>query len=167
MPLFRPEAVICHGGYDARRYSAGREAWLEHSAGIWRWFSEQVRESGSVLRLENVYEKGPGEMRRLLDLLKGTPTGFCLDTGHLTAFGQASLTDWLEVLGPRIAHIHLHDNHGERDEHLAPGRGRIDFVLLFQWLKTHLAVPPRITLEPHREQDLEPAIRFLEQTWPW
>ena len=35
-----------------------------------------------------------------------------------------------ELLRPRIAELHLHDNHGLKDEHLWPGSGSIDWTNL-------------------------------------
>ena len=32
---------------------------------------------------------------------------------------------WIRRLGKRIGYVHLHDNNGERDEHLAFGEGTI------------------------------------------
>ncbi|MFZ0611664.1 MAG: sugar phosphate isomerase/epimerase, partial [Desulfobacterales bacterium] len=93
--------------------------------------------------------------------------GFCLDTGHQAAFGQASLVKWLDALGPHIGQVHLHDNHGLRDEHLALGRGKIDFPYLFRRLKTLCDTPPVITLEPHTEEALDPSLDYLAALWPW
>jgi sugar phosphate isomerase/epimerase len=42
--------------------------------------------------------------------------------GHVRTCG--TLTDFLEH--PALAHVHLHDNSGNRDEHLALGRGSIN-----------------------------------------
>jgi sugar phosphate isomerase/epimerase len=50
--------------------------------------------------------------------------GVCLDIGHahLTAPEKnIGVDEAFEVLKPRIAQLHLHDNHGTKDEHLWPG----------------------------------------------
>lgn len=52
----------------------------------------------------------------------------CLDTGHGALNGNTA--DLMRVLGDRIVHLHVHDNHGQRDEHLPVGRGTIDFSVL-------------------------------------
>jgi sugar phosphate isomerase/epimerase len=70
-------------------------------------------------------------------------------------------------LGNEVRQVHLHDNDGSRDSHLAPGRGIVDFSLLFAFLKARKSPPPIITLEPHREEDLEPCLAYLEAVWPW
>ena len=167
--VFRPRTVVCHTGYDWKRYGHEPEAWLERSVPLWSWFGRRVQEAGAVMMLENVYERAPGEMTGLFQALDdaGVHSGFCLDTGHQQAFGRAGLMDWLDALGPRLGQLHLHDNDGSFDHHLAPGRGTVDFSGLFQRLKALSGPPPVVTLEPHREEDLAPALAYLDPLWPW
>ena len=117
--------------------------------------------------LENVYEKGPGDIRVVLKRLKVQSVGFCLDTGHQSAFSRDPMTTWLDSLSPFLGQMHLHDNHGKRDEHIALGQGGIDFGALFRLLKAMKTTPPVITLEPHQEDFLEPSLEYLEKIWPW
>ena len=165
--VFKPRSVVCHAGYDWRRYGSFREEWLESSLDIWAWLAEGLLGQGARLMLENVYEDGPKEMRPILDRLKDQRVGFCLDAGHLFAFGNADLHLWLAELDTYIGQLHLHDNHGSGDDHLPLGKGRIDFKLLFAHLKSKGLPRPIITLEPHREADLWPSLEYLSQIWPW
>jgi sugar phosphate isomerase/epimerase len=64
---------------------------------------------------------------------------------------------------PWLGQLHLHDNNGDHDQHLAPGRGMVDFSGLFQYLRLH-NLHPLITLEPHSEEDLWQALDYLEET---
>jgi len=61
----------------------------------------------------------------LKDLLDGTDMKVCFDIGHAHTTGQ--IDPMIELLGDRIANIHIHDNHGQKDEHLTIGEGDIDF----------------------------------------
>ena len=63
-------------------------------------------------------------------------------------------------MSPWLAHLHLHDNNGRRDEHLGIGRGKFDFQGLFKFLTKH-DLQPLITLEPHSEDDLWVSLRAL------
>lgn len=168
IPFFRPRTLVCHAGYDGRRYGGElRQVWLNNSLETWRRVADRIRGHGAMLVLENVYERGPEEMIDLFDALEGTGTRFCLDTGHLSAFGEAPADRWIEALGSRIGQLHLHDNGGEEDEHLALGDGVLDFPSILGQLARQLPSPPVVTLEPHREADLEPCLRLLEDIWPW
>ena len=53
------------------------------------------------------------------------------------------------------------------DEHLALGRGIVDFASLFSSLRRLGGVPPVVTLEPHTEADLWPSLAYLAHIWPW
>ena len=167
VPLFEPKTVVLHAGYDWKRYGYVRDAWLENSLKTWRWLAERLRALGSCLMLENVYESGPEEIRTLFEQLTGQDVGLCLDTGHLTAFGSASVLQWVNTMADHLGQLHLHDNHGSYDQHLALGSGGIDFTALFERLATLFSTPPVVTLEPHEEDALEPSFTFLEKIWPW
>ena len=167
VPVFKPRAVVCHAGYDWKRYGYFREEWIESSLDTWSWLAGRLVEQGSKLMLENVYEDDPRDIRNILERLKSQNVGFCLDVGHLFAFGQSELKPWLEGLGSCIGQLHLHDNHGRDDEHLPLGHGQIDFKQLFAYLTSNDLPRPIITLEPHREEDLWPSLDYLAKVWPW
>ena len=58
--------------------------------------------------------------------------GFCLDTGHaLVAGGPNGPANFFEAMSKRLVAFHLHDNAGDRDSHLAPGHGLVDWKVLF------------------------------------
>ena len=59
--------------------------------------------------------------------------GFNLDTGHaLIAGGFEEADEFHAVMAPRIASYHLADNAGDRDSHLAPGHGLVDWDRVFR-----------------------------------
>jgi sugar phosphate isomerase/epimerase len=85
----------------------------------------------------------------------------------MAAFSLEDLSVWLQSLGKHIEQLHLHDNLGTQDDHLALGEGQIDFRLLLKHVKGKKSDPPIITIEPHREEDLWPSLEYLEGIWPW
>lgn len=167
IPLFRPITVVCHTGYDHRRYWHIRNLWLKNSLDIWPEIAEAIQSNGSAMMLENVYEESPDEIMDLLTPLGKYGVGGCLDSGHQAVFGNVSLDTWISTLGPCLGQLHLHDNHGKQDEHLAMGQGTIDFQRLLDLVKTFSSTRPVITLEPHKEEDLLPSLKYLEKIWPW
>lgn len=50
---------------------------------------------------------------------------FCFDTGH--AHIEGGVEPGLELMRDRVVTVHAHDNHGDKDEHLPPGEGTIDW----------------------------------------
>ena len=167
VPLFKPLAVVCHAGYEARKYESFKEFWLEHSFATWSWMADRLAECGSQLMLENVFECNPADLDALFRRLKPQRVGFCLDTGHATAFGKSDTQTWLTSLGPYLGQVHLHDNMGQRDDHLALGEGIISFSNVLIYLKKRKKNPPIITLEPHEEKYLWTSLEYLAQNWPW
>ncbi len=159
--LFEPLTIVCHPGYDFRRHSYYREAWLATSLETWQDAGEKIRRAGSRLMLENVYETDPVQMRPLCDQLAGLNVGFCFDIGHHFAFGNVSMEAWLTELGPYLGQLHLHDNSGADDEHRALGQGDIALEPLFEFLKGRGDNLPVLTLEPHRAEDLEGSLKYL------
>jgi sugar phosphate isomerase/epimerase len=62
----------------------------------------------------------------LLDEVDLPGVGVCLDFGH--AHMQGDVVDAVETLAGLLVATHVHDNHGQRDEHLAPYEGTIDWT---------------------------------------
>jgi sugar phosphate isomerase/epimerase len=120
---------------------------------------EEARRLGITLAIENAWEENPHVLERLVDLLpKGAAV--CIDVGHVSAFSRLTLKRWWDVLGDRVAALHLHDNDGLSDEHLAPGKGIVDFPALVGLVAAKSPMP-LMTLEV----DLAAAVegrRYLE-----
>src|SRR5216683_1879564 len=97
------------------------------------------------------------EVKRALESAEQVPIDACvLHLGHKgdpwdTRALENSLTAF-EHLKPRIAQLHLHDNHGTKDEHLWPGSGSIDWTNIAKQVATLPANTPGILEIAH---DLE------------
>ena len=165
-PFFRPLKIVCHPSFDDRYYVNCDDLWLENSVGFWRQLLGQAAEAGAVIALENVYEKEPGILRRLLDALGSDQVCFCFDTGHFNVFARAPFAEWMEQLGPYIGHLHLHDNFGRFDEHLPVGSATFEFAALFAALKK-IPVRPTVTLEAHAQEHLWQSIANLQKMPLW
>ena len=165
IPVFKPKAVICHAGYDAKRYVSFRDAWIADSLQTWSWLADQLQEAGTQLMLENVYEHHPEDLLPLFEKLAAQKVGFCLDIGHQSAFGRAPLAAWLDQLGAFLGQIHMHDNDGKQDAHWALGRGNIPLSVIFDFLHTRQGRLPIITIEPHHKSDFWPNLAYLRKHW--
>lgn len=86
-----------------------------------------LKESDLLLCLENIHDPDPDFLIRLGRAVPHPRLGFCLDTGHMSAFGKVPFRDWYQSLGNRTFHNHWHDNAGDQDTHLPLGEGRIDW----------------------------------------
>jgi sugar phosphate isomerase/epimerase len=126
---------------------------------------------GVRLLLENL-ENEVTTPEHLLYILKTghfDTVGVCLDVAHLHLAMPASdaphdsgVAAAVELLGSRIAQVHLHDNHGSfshvtdsKDEHLWPGEGTIDWPTVTSALAPLPATTPAI-LEAVTSRDESP-----------
>jgi sugar phosphate isomerase/epimerase len=76
-----------------------------------------------------------------------------LDIPHaFTSGGMASVIDYINTFRDKIIHIHWHDNHGQKDEHLSIGEGFIDHQNAVKALK-HIGYDRTITLEVFTNSD--------------
>jgi sugar phosphate isomerase/epimerase len=85
-----------------------------------------AKDRGVQLLLENVPNE-LGTPERLVEFLQYTRLNVrvCFDTGH--AHMTHGLHPAFETLRTYIASTHVHDNHGEKDDHLMPFDGGIDW----------------------------------------
>jgi sugar phosphate isomerase/epimerase len=90
------------------------------------------------------------EHLQLVDTI-GHPAVVCaLDTGH--AHVNGGIQACIQAFGPRLQHIHLHDNHGDKDEHLEVGKGAIRFAEFAQFLQHFgdlISLETRSPTDPH------------------
>jgi sugar phosphate isomerase/epimerase len=166
LPVFRPVAVICHLGFEARHYQWDRENWLTRSAATWKELAALAAAHQTTLMLENVYETDPTLFLEVISRVNSPHLQVCLDVGHLLAFGGGDFTLWLKTLWPVIGQLHLHDNSGEDDTHQALGTGQVPLQYVLDFLAER-GSQPLITLEPHQEGSLTPSLQYLSQIWPW
>jgi sugar phosphate isomerase/epimerase len=117
---------------DERRWDAAFSS-LEH-------LSLFARQRGVTLALENT----PGEMatpanlKHFLERTRLTNIKLCFDMGH--AHMEGGVVADLEAIRDLVVTTHVHDNHGERDEHLLPYEGTID------WNAALPALPPELPI---------------------
>ncbi|MDR1082027.1 MAG: sugar phosphate isomerase/epimerase [Deltaproteobacteria bacterium] len=137
------------------------EEWLENSLASWEGV---LGETGGKLFLENTADRSPLAIRRLLDLMDPGRAGMCLDVGHWHHSGMGAgwrnLGTWLDLAGVRIGHLHLHDNDGTADQHLALGEGLIDYPEVWRLLAER-GLDPSATLENHLPERLEASAGYL------
>jgi len=166
LPVFEPLSVVCHTGFNSQSYQNQVDSWLERSVESWLPLIELAQSAGTKVMLENVYEETPDLHVALLSQLNSPHAGFCFDIGHWHVFGRTDIAGWLGKLRPYLGQLHLHDNLGDTDSHLALGRGNIDFSSVFSCLK-NCSPRPIVTLEPHREEDVFKSVEALNALWPW
>ncbi|KAB0671175.1 sugar phosphate isomerase/epimerase [Oryzomonas sagensis] len=158
--LLRPRVIVVHPGFDDLHYGENRLVWLNNSIDFWREFVPRAKELDTVLAVENIFEREPSTLRALLESIDAPCFRHCFDVGHWNMFTTVRMEEWFAELGPYIGESHIHDNHGQTDEHLPLGEGEIDFDLFFGLLK-HYAPDAVWTIEAHSIEHQQRALNNI------
>lgn len=162
LEIFEPLSIVCHLGYEENKHGFRQQEWLANSIKTWQDLLPVAEAMQTPVAFENTYETNPNQHLQILTGLDSKYAGFCLDVGHVMAFAKNSWQDWLPALSPWLTQLHLHDNYGDGDDHLAIGAGLFDFYGLFKYLRAQ-ELQPIITLEPHQEEGLRDNLLALAQ----
>ena len=100
-----------------------------------------ARPLGVSMLLENIPNdlSTPEKLKELIRLLRYEDLGICFDVGH--AHLMSSVHQASGVLEDRIRSTHIHDNKRDKDSHLWPGDGTIDWEQTMQSLRAAPQAP--------------------------
>jgi len=126
--------IVLHHAYDPEKDE--RRKWLSRFGSFWADFSRELP-AGIQFHLENMLEHGPEFIISLLATISDEQVDACLDVGHVHCNSKTPVLKWIEELGSRIGYVHLHDNHGDTDEHLGLGMGDVQMEEVCHALEQH------------------------------
>jgi sugar phosphate isomerase/epimerase len=133
------EVVVVHPGHCPIRevkelLNGARDRYREFVEECWK----HARGKGVTLTVENIDRADfpystVDEIKQLAEEFDGL--GITFDVGHayLASRKEGAKAPEKEIVkaikkaGDHLAHVHIHDNEGLRDDHLPPGDGDIDF----------------------------------------
>lgn len=131
------KAVVFHTGYNPRLNSVAYvEKWIKENAAYW---SDILAKHPDInIYLENTFEETPEVLEDLSEQLFRYPNyGVCLDYAH-ASLSKTEPTIWAEKLGRFVKHIHINDNDGISDLHLAWGDGVIRRKQFYEDYETYM-----------------------------
>ena len=152
-------SVTIHPGHCSPVSMKNRRRYLEIHRESLRTVAEWGAEYGVRVGVENMPRfpiLDAQTCERLRELVEDIEIGVTFDVGHLnTTTGK--FERFLDVFRDRIIHVHLHDNSGERDEHLALGDGTVP------WVKVIPRLPKTTwTLEVNDIESARRSLKFLK-----
>lgn len=160
---WKSRLVVMHFNYDPIYYSHHVSQWLERAAAFYR--ALLVEGDGPLIALENIAEATPHIVLQLMKKIAHPRLIHCFDLGHHHVFARIPIDEWLFYLAPqRHIHFHFHDNFGHSDDHLAMGRGNIDWPATKAAL-SGLECPFSIALEPKSLENLRASAAFYKKTF--
>jgi sugar phosphate isomerase/epimerase len=110
---------------------------------------------GVRILLENIPNElsAPDKLVEMIHSAHFDDVGICFDFGH--AHLMSSVGEAFETLRPQICSTHVHDNGKDRDSHLWPGDGTIDWKEAMQLLHAAPQRPP-LLLELEENEKINP-----------
>ncbi|MFH1416367.1 MAG: sugar phosphate isomerase/epimerase [Elusimicrobiota bacterium] len=124
------EKFIVHTG----RVPARRQYVMQKVRTIIRESMEDIKKEADKNRIDLIIENTgvdrlsyDYDIEEMIDIAREFGTGICLDTGHANISGMGAVL--AEEVIEKTEELHLHDNFGEKDEHLPVGDGNIDWSL--------------------------------------
>lgn len=90
--------------------------------------------------------------------------GFCLDTGHANLLHH-DIRNFVLTLGKRIKCVHIHDNNGQNDQHLAPLTGTLDWENFITSMK-EIGYDGDLSFETFNQTNLAMNLD-IELVYPW
>ncbi len=158
--LLGARGIVCHSGYNKWYFDGKQDVWLEGSVETWN----RVLSAGGKelpVMVENIFEEEPSNLIELFKYFKESNLYFCFDSGHFNLFTITGIQEWLQPLKNKIREMHLHDNHGNSDEHLPIGAGTFPFHELKQFIRQLDQVI--FTAEIHGEAAAPQGIKILKE----
>jgi sugar phosphate isomerase/epimerase len=107
---------------------------------------EHLRAFAKPLGVRLLLENIPNELSvpdKLVEMIQSAhfdDVGVCFDFGH--AHMMSSVSEAFEILRNHIRSTHVHDNTKDKDSHLWPGQGSIDWKQAIELLRSAPQTPP-------------------------
>lgn len=156
-------AVVFHTGLNPRFLNGGLyyKNWLESTEDTVRKLLDQ--NDSVAIYCENMLEDSPDGLAELAERLQDEKRfGICLDVAHmLLAGGEPG--EWMDRLSPFIRHFHMNDTKLKTDDHLALGKGSIDWTNIFALIRKNGNVDASRLLEMRGLENIRESLAFLEK----
>jgi len=143
------DLINFHSNLNGMFYGEKRKMLLDNMIRSLREIGRNAEKHRVHIMLENVpYSNGIHDMIEFKYIIDNVPSLLVhLDIPHaFTSGGMKSVLDYINTFGDKIVHVHWHDNHGRKDEHLSIGEGLIDHEKIVRALK-NIEYDRTITLE--------------------
>ena len=134
---------------------------------------ERAAEVAVTLVIETMLDRDPTPLLALVASFDSPLVRLSVDTGHVhmnAQHGGLSAQGWLSQTGqsqpaqsqptPLLGHVHLQDNDGSADEHLAPGAGTVHWPGVLRSLRA-TTTDPYLILEVGPDE-LEAAVQWAD-----
>jgi len=156
------KAVVFHTGYNPFLTSEGYvEQWIKTNVKVW---SDVLTQNPEInVYIENTFEASPMILERLSEQLSMYPNyGICLDYAH-ACLSKTAPEEWAKRLGCFVRHIHINDNDGLSDLHLAWGDGTLDRDVFYRCYESYFRDATILVETGKKEQTVRSLCKLKEE----
>ncbi|MEL6373032.1 MAG: sugar phosphate isomerase/epimerase family protein [Pseudomonadota bacterium] len=126
----------------------------------------KAADHGLTLVLENIEDRDPAALVKMVETIDHPALALSLDTGHANyahgALGGPPPDYFARAFGRRLAHVHLQDTDGYADRHWQLGTGSICWRAVMEAI-AEAADAPRLLIEMRQARDILPSVRYLQE----
>jgi sugar phosphate isomerase/epimerase len=122
-------------------------------------------QQGVTVVIENILDRDPTPLMALVASFDSPHVRLSVDTGHAhinAQQGGLSAQGWLTQSAPLLSHVHVQDNDGSADEHLAPGEGTLHWPGVLRALQA-TTTDPYLVVEVMPDQ-VDAAVHWIDRS---
>jgi len=117
--------IVFHTNYIVGFNSADyKKMWIDRNAIAYKTFLKEY--PNIEILVENMFDQDDELILKLLEAVNNERLRMCFDIAHAN-LSKESIKDWYSHCKKYITHIHINDNFGDSDSHLAIGSGNMDY----------------------------------------
>ena len=131
--------------------------WIKRSVAFW---NNYLKNKTICFDMENQCEVDGSISKEIIEKVNSEKLGLNLDIGHAHCNSKVEVLDWIKYLKDKITYVHLHDNHGEKDEHIGLGKGTIPLKEVLKALNKY--APNAIWALECKLEDMEESLNYLK-----
>lgn len=138
-----PTSVVHTSFSQAHLYPMAKETYFKYNREFLRGMLETAEKYGVTVCIENssvrnmrdqYFPRTPEEMNEFVEYMDHPLLKCCWDTGHAVMEGKTDQYEDFKKLGANLKAVHIHDNNGLSDQHIAPYCGFLQMDSVIQGL---------------------------------
>lgn len=155
----KAKKIVYHNSYTPKTYT--HTEWIKNSINFWRDFTHD-KLNDMEIHIENAMEEDYFLIKELIDEINNPNFSVCLDIGHVNTYSNIKISKWIEVLGDKIKHMHIHNNYGEKDTHSGINKGNINVIEILEMVNENMK-NTSVSLEIVDVNELVESLNILEK----
>ena len=154
------QKVVFHTNYNSQiKTNFYLNNWIERNYEVFSNICDKYKDI--TILMENMFDYDYIPLKLLAEKMKGIDNfGVCLDYAH-AFLSKVEPKEWVLNLYPYIKHVHVNDNDGSADSHLAIGDGKIDWCE-FNELRQKFFNTSSILIEVNGKNKIDKSIDYMK-----